>query len=60
VNDTNIRLNDDEPVCQLCGGPCDTGWECTECGYDNRPWYYPEKHKPVPEEGSQETVEAKP
>jgi ribosomal protein L37E len=29
--------------CLKCGEDAlDTGWECTECGYDNMPWYYPQ------------------
>lgn len=34
----------DEQPCMRCErkGVLDTGWECTECGYDNMPWYYPE------------------
>lgn len=27
--------------CLRCGSPhLDTGWECTECDYDNMPHYY--------------------
>lgn len=36
-------------------GPClkcdkdalDTGWECNECGFDNKPFYYPEGQSSV-------------
>ncbi len=38
----NLKEGDDQP-CMKCG--CrflDTGWECTECGYDNIDWYYPQ------------------
>lgn len=35
------KLCDDEPHCLKCSGYLDTGWECTECGHDNRPYYYP-------------------
>ena len=52
MNDTEQKLNHEEPVCLLCGGPVDTGWECTECGFDSAPWYCPEGFKAVPEEGT--------
>jgi hypothetical protein len=35
--------SDPDGPCQKCGKwALDTGWECTECGYDNLPWFYPE------------------
>lgn len=41
-----LELKDgDEAPCVKCGAVAlDTGWECTECGFDNRDWYYP-KHE---------------
>ena len=34
---------DPDGPCQQCGKwALDTGWECTNCGYDNMPWFYPE------------------
>lgn len=39
ANDTELSLDEEEQPCLKCGGPTDTGWECTECGYDNRDWY---------------------
>jgi hypothetical protein len=37
-----LEEGDDQP-CMKCGGRfLDTGWECDDCGYDNRDWYYPE------------------
>lgn len=37
---------DPDGPCQKCGAwALDTGWECTECGYDNMPWFYPERVK---------------
>jgi hypothetical protein len=44
-----LQEGDDQP-CLKCGVVAlDTGWECTECGYDNRPWYYPEGAKKAAE-----------
>lgn len=40
---TAIDLNDEEQPCVNCGGCTDTGFECTECGFDNIDWYYPER-----------------
>ena len=35
-------VNSDEAPCMKCGSKfLDTGWECNDCGYDNRDWYYP-------------------
>ena len=35
----------DDCQCIRCGKDAlDTGWECTECGFDNRDFYYPQ-HK---------------
>lgn len=47
-----LKLPADGP-CLKCGKDAlDTGWECTECGFDNRPWYYPEGvRKQVPTSG---------
>ena len=34
-------VDQDDERCLRCGSPfLDTGWECTECGYDNRDHYY--------------------
>jgi ribosomal protein L37E len=34
-------VDEEQERCLRCGSPhLDTGWECTECGYDNRPHYY--------------------
>jgi hypothetical protein len=39
----NKLVLDPDGPCQKCGKDAlDTGWECTACGYDNMPWYYPE------------------
>ncbi len=33
----------DDTPCIRCGKDAlDTGWECTECGFDCRPFYYPQ------------------
>lgn len=38
-----LPTNSDAQHCLRCGQDAlDTGWECTECGYDNMPWYYPQ------------------
>ena len=44
-NDTALELDDEEQPCIKCGGATDTGWECTECGFDNRDWYFPNRPK---------------
>lgn len=31
--------------CPQCGGGLDTGWECTECGYDARDEAYPPEQR---------------
>lgn len=42
-DDTELKLPETDGKCLKCGKDAlDTGWECTECGYDNRPWYYPQ------------------
>ena len=34
-------VDPEQERCLRCGSPhLDTGWECTECGYDNQPHYY--------------------
>jgi hypothetical protein len=48
VSAEEIILNDEEQPCLKCGGATDTGWECTECGFDNRDWYYPDRPPPKP------------
>ena len=36
-----LPKNSDAQLCLKCGqDTLDTGWECSECGYDNMPWYY--------------------
>jgi len=41
-----LPTDTDEQKCLKCGQhSLDTGWECTECEYDNMPWYYPEGSK---------------
>lgn len=41
-----LPTDTDAEYCLQCGSKfLDTGWECTDCGYDNRPWYYPEGMK---------------
>lgn len=38
------NIDHEQERCLRCGSPfLDTGWECTDCGYDNRPHYYVEK-----------------
>ena len=40
-----LELEEDGP-CLFCGKDAlDTGWECTECGADNRDWYYPDRDR---------------
>lgn len=37
-----LPTDPDAQWCLKCGKDAlDTGWECTECGYDNMQWYYP-------------------
>ena len=39
----NLPTDPDKQWCLQCGEDAlDTGWECTACGYDCMPWYYPE------------------
>lgn len=43
-NTTNSRVvGDTEEPCISCKKPgvLDTGWECTACGFDNMPHYWP-------------------
>lgn len=41
-----LPTDPDAQHCLKCGSHAlDTGWECTECGYDNMQWYYPEGYK---------------
>ena len=36
----NLPKDPDKQKCLACDSPhLDTGWECTDCGYDNQPWY---------------------
>ena len=38
-----LPTDPDEQRCLKCGEDAlDTGWECTNCGYDNMQWYNPE------------------
>lgn len=37
-----LEEGDEQPCLQCNARTLDTGWECNTCGYDNRPWYYPE------------------
>jgi len=40
--DSALKLPETDGPCLKCGKDAlDTGWECTECGYDNAPWYCP-------------------
>lgn len=42
-----IQLDPHGERCLKCGGiNIDTGWECNDCGYDNRDWYYPPSQRP--------------
>jgi ribosomal protein L37E len=44
-----LPTDTDAQRCLKCGEDAlDTGWECTECGYDNMPWYYPQGVKKEP------------
>jgi hypothetical protein len=37
-----LPTDSDAQWCLACGKDAlDTGWECTECGYDCTPWYAP-------------------
>ncbi|MBV6782124.1 hypothetical protein KWH04_16050 [Xanthomonas campestris pv. trichodesmae] len=43
-------VDDDDQRCLRCGYPTlDTGWECTECGYDNMPHYVGADQQSKPE-----------
>lgn len=38
-----LPTDTDAQHCLKCGKDAlDTGWECTECGYDCMPWYNPQ------------------
>lgn len=40
-----LPTDPDAQWCLKCGKDAlDTGWECTECGYDCAPFYCPEKY----------------
>jgi hypothetical protein len=43
--DSELVLDEENQPCLKCGGDTDTSWECIDCGYDNRDWYYPEHLK---------------
>ena len=38
LSDYSVSILISEDRCPMCLGHLDTGWECTECGYDARPW----------------------
>lgn len=41
--DAMASLKDEQQRCMRCGSHAlDTGWECTDCGFDNMPTYYPQ------------------
>ena len=37
--DSLLELDDEEQPCIKCNGFTDTGFECVDCGFDNRDWY---------------------
>ena len=39
TTDTALVLDDEDQPCLKCGGFTDTGFECVDCGFDNRDWY---------------------
>ena len=43
MSDGKLELEEDGP-CLFCGKDA-LGWECTECGADNRDWYYPDRDR---------------
>lgn len=46
----DLPKDGDKQRCLRCGEDAlDTGWECTECGYDNMPWYHPQGVKKLHE-----------
>lgn len=45
TTDTVLELDNEEQPCIKCGSATDTGWECTECGFDSRDWYFPNRQK---------------
>lgn len=43
TDELKLPTDPDAQRCLKCGKDAlDTGWECTECGYDNMPWYRPQ------------------
>ena len=43
-------VDPEQEVCLRCGSRgLDTGWECTECGYDNMPHYVGADQQAKPE-----------
>lgn len=45
-------VDSDDERCLRCGSMfLDTGWECTDCGYDNLPHYANPKPDQAPEGG---------
>jgi ribosomal protein S27AE len=41
-------VEQDDERCLRCGSMhLDTGWECTDCGYDNQPHYYSPNQEPA-------------
>lgn len=49
ADELKLPTDPDAQRCLKCGSKdaLDTGWECTECGYDNMPWYRPHLHRPT-------------
>lgn len=48
-------VDSDDQRCIRCGSMfLDTGWECTDCGYDNLPHYCPPELKPRTDAGGEE------
>lgn len=43
-----ILLNEPHGICPECGQQVDTGWECTECGFDGRDEAYPPERRATP------------
>jgi len=45
-------VEQDDERCLRCGSPhLDTGWECTDCDYDNQPHYCERKDTSGANEG---------
>lgn len=41
-------MDEEKEVCMNCGSEhLDTGWECTDCGYDNMPHYFVDTDEPI-------------